>query len=84
MAELPHIIPFFALRAFSFPLDYRVPKVRPLTKEMYHAFIEAITFSEGKHKEKDRTYSSYERIASWAYRSEDLRKENHWKDLKSR
>ncbi len=42
MAELPHIIPFFALRAFSFPLDYRVPKVRPLTKEMYHAFIEAI------------------------------------------
>lgn len=42
MAELPHIIPFFALRAFSLPLDYRVPKVRPLTKEMYHAFIDAI------------------------------------------
>lgn len=28
IAELPHHIPYFAMRAFSLPIDYRVPKER--------------------------------------------------------
>lgn len=42
MADLAHIIPFFALRAFSLPADYRVPKEKKWTREMYNGFIDAI------------------------------------------
>lgn len=42
MANLRHVIPFFALRAFSLPVDYRVPKRKIENREMYDAFIEAI------------------------------------------
>lgn len=42
IAELPHHIPYFAMRAFSLPIDYRVPKERLWTKEMYHDFVDAI------------------------------------------
>jgi hypothetical protein len=40
--KLRHIIPFFAMRAFSLPVDYREPKESPWTKKMYHDFIDAI------------------------------------------
>jgi hypothetical protein len=41
-SKLRHIIPFFAMRAFSLPVDYREPKESPWTKKMYHDFIDAI------------------------------------------
>lgn len=40
--KLRHMIPFFAMRAFSLPVDYRLPKESPWTKEMLHDFIDAI------------------------------------------
>ncbi|GAB0174178.1 MAG: hypothetical protein HHAS10_00570 [Candidatus Altimarinota bacterium] len=40
--ELRHAIPFFALRAFSLPKDYRIPKQKIETQTSYEDFIEAI------------------------------------------